>query len=135
MLGVKNYTREYIDACLARVDADVAAYDGAIKGEAGPTAEALENAYFSNLVIVLDAMFVHRLRVVEGKDGNPLNEVRMLCNSILQNGGIMTADKTIKMVPEKTVLEIPFGAEIKIDRARFVAISKAFFTEIESKFL
>jgi hypothetical protein len=32
-------------------------------------------------------MFLHRLRVIEGKDGNSLNEGRVLCNSILLNGG------------------------------------------------
>lgn len=39
-----------------------------------------------------------------GKDGNPLNEVRILCNSIMNNNGIMSKDKTIRLNPEKSVL-------------------------------
>jgi hypothetical protein len=52
---------------------------------------------------------VHRARGLEGKDGNPLNEVRMLCDSILQKDGVMTADKTIKFDPAKSVLRLQPG--------------------------
>ena len=59
-------------------------------------------------------MFLHRLTGIEGKDGNPLNEVRVLCNSILPNQGKLQVDKlpgwpnsagaSIKLPPEKSVL-------------------------------
>ena len=39
------------------------------------------------MVLQLEYMFVHRLSGLEGKDGNPLTEVRVLCNSLLFNGG------------------------------------------------
>jgi hypothetical protein len=35
---------------------------------------------------------MHRARAVEKKDGNALNEVRILCNSLMKNGGAMAAD-------------------------------------------
>jgi hypothetical protein len=33
-------------------------------------------------VLLRDQVFVHRLSDTEGKDGNPLKEVRGLCNSL-----------------------------------------------------
>ncbi len=45
--------------------------------------------------------FVHRRNTLERKDGNPLNEVRMLRSSILQSHGVMSADKTIKFNPAR----------------------------------
>jgi hypothetical protein len=44
-------------------------------------------------VLLLDHMFVHRLSGAEGKDGNPLNEVRVLVNSLLYNGGKLQITK------------------------------------------
>ncbi len=91
MLGTKEYEQDYIDACRSRIetqvvmfyevalaardhgDADVSRLEGAL--------ESLEYEYFNNMLIVLDAYFVHRLRVLEGDDGNALNEVRVLARS------------------------------------------------------
>lgn len=145
MLGVRNYTQDYIDGCRSRVDADLTAYRnlvaGARKNPASNEAplnaaiEAFEAVSFNNMVLILDHFFVHRLRTVEGKDGNPLNEVRVLCDSLMHNNGVMTADKASKLSPARSVLKYQVGDEIKLNEAKFLLISKAFFAEIERKYL
>jgi hypothetical protein len=59
----------------------------------------------------------------------------MLCNSILQNSGVLAADKTIKFNPAKSVLQLQVGDKIKMTEADFVRLFRAFFAEIESKFI
>ena len=71
---------------------------------------------------------------MEGKDGNPLNEVRIICNSLIQHGGIMTADKSIRLNPAKSLLKCQFGDDINVTEADFLRLSAAFFAEIESKY-
>jgi hypothetical protein len=39
------------------------------------------------MVLGLDHYFLHRVRKLEGKDGNPLNEVRVICDSLTDNDG------------------------------------------------
>lgn len=90
-------------------------------------------------------MFVHRLTGIEGKDGNPLNEVRVLCNSILLNQGKLEVDKLpgwpnsagsgIKLPPEKSLLQFKAGNEVKLTETDFVRLSEAFFAELEKKYL
>ncbi|MBI3243400.1 MAG: hypothetical protein HYZ49_14015 [Chloroflexi bacterium] len=140
MLGVRNYTKEYIDGCRSRVDLDLSTYKKLVAAarnqpESVKAIEAFEATFFNNMVLLLDHFFVHRLRVVEGKDGNPLNEVRLLCDSMMNNKNIMRADKTIKFDPAKSVLKYKVGDEIKLNQADFLLIYKAFFAELESKFL
>ena len=67
--------------------------------------DALEPIYLANLLIAMDAHFIHRLRGAEGKDGNPLNEVRMLCYSMINSDNVLQADKTIKEPLHKSFLE------------------------------
>jgi hypothetical protein len=129
MLGVKSYTHEFIEGCRDKAAADIGAFDAL---ETPPP--QFEARFFNNLVVVLDAMFMHRLRTVEGKDGNPMNEVRVLSNSLLEHGGRMTADKTIKLLPEKSLLGYEYGSQIEVTRADFQRLSDAYFAAIEDKF-
>jgi hypothetical protein len=90
-------------------------------------------------------MFVHRLTGSEGKDGNPLNEVRVICNSILLNDGRLQVDKLpgwpnsagsgIKLPPDTSVLKLKAGDEIKLTEATFTRLAKAFFEELSKKYL
>jgi hypothetical protein len=136
MLAAANYPREYIGDCRTRMEAQLAAYRALASsaGKNGSPVEAFEPLFFANLTLALDACFVHRTRAVEGKDGNPLNEVRMLCSSILGNHGILAADKTIKYKPETSVLKLEIGDEIRLDEERFGRLLEAFFSELEQKF-
>lgn len=56
----------------------------------------------------------------------------------MQNHGVMCADKTnktIKYSPEKSVVKLKVGEKIKLTESAFVALFKAFFAEIENKFV
>jgi hypothetical protein len=73
--------------------------------------------------------------MIERKDGNPLNEIRVLCDAIMYHNGMMCADKTIKLDPSNSVLKYQIGDEIKLNEADFLLLCQAFFAEIESKYL
>jgi hypothetical protein len=132
MLGVKTYKRDYITACRKKLDADVAAY-GKLPS-AAKKASDFETAFFNNMVLVLDHLFVHRLRTVEGKDGNPLNEVRVLGDSLMEHNGVLTPEKSIKLAPERSVLKLEPGDKIALTESQFVLLADSFFDEIKSKF-
>ncbi len=138
---MKKYTKDYIAACRTRVDADLRAY----RSQAGKApSKDFEARFFNDQVLLLDYMFVHRLAGIEGKDGNPLNEVRVLCNSILLNQGKLQVDRLpgwpnsagsgIKLPPEKSVLKLTAGDEVRLSEADFARLSKAFLAELEKKF-
>jgi len=138
---MKKYPKDYIAACRARVDANLRAY----RSQVGKTpTQEFEARFFNDQVLLLDYMFVHRLSGIEGKDGNPLNEVRVLCNSILLNRGKLQVDRLpgwpnsavagIKLPPEKSVLKLKEGDEVRLSEADFERLSKVFFAELEKKF-
>ena len=145
MLCVNNYTKKYIDETRSKVEFQISAYKKLVTtaGSQNGTNESLLKAaiesfkpvFFNNMVLVLETYFVHRSRTMEGKDGNPLNEVRILFNSMMNNNNKMCADKTIKFNPAKSVLKYQVGDEIKLNKAGFFQLSNAFFAEIESKYL
>jgi hypothetical protein len=134
MLARTSYPQDYVDACRVRVAAQVAAYR-AVATTASPQALGdFEGVFFNTMVLALDTYFTHRGRGQEGKDGNALNEVRLLCGSMTEHGDVMTLDKTIKWNPATSVLGYQAGDTIKLTEAAFTRLAEAYFTEIEKRF-
>jgi hypothetical protein len=132
VLSMNSYPQEYVDRSRATVRAHLASWDALDLSEADRA--AFEPGYVHQLVLALDNYFPHRARSPEGKDGNPLNEVRMLCGSIRDNDGVLAADPTIKYQPAGSVLGIAIADPIAIDVDGFRRLSEAFFDEIEKRF-
>ena len=135
MLGMRNYTQKYIAACRSKINSDLSTYKLLAASADTKALEAFETTFFNNMVVLLDHLFVHRLRTVEGKDGNPLNEVRLLSDSMMNNNNKLSTDKTIKYDPASSVLKYKAGDSIKLKESDFMLLSTAFFTEIENKFM
>ena len=140
MLAMNTYSKVYIGEAEARMKAQLSAYakleDAARAGEtaAAPALEAFEPLFFNHLLLALEATFVHRTRALEGKDGNALNEVRLLCNSLLHHKGILRPDRTNRYLPEESVLNFDLGDAIRLDLAGFRKLTKAFFEEIRARY-
>jgi hypothetical protein len=143
MLGRKSYTREEFDHCKGAIDQQLAAYKTLVKAIGSATADnqvnasidAFEKLFFNNMILVLDRPFVHRVRMVTGKDGNPLNEVEMLADSLMSNEGILRDSNVIKLIPDQSVTKLQIGDPIKLSEEQFERLTAAFFSELERKFL
>jgi len=86
----ENHSQQEIDTARTLIEADLHAYRN-LPTTAKTT--KFESAFFKREVLALEYMFVHRLTGIEEKDGNPLNELRVLCNSILLKEGKLRIDK------------------------------------------
>ena len=64
----------------------------------------------------------------------PATRSRVLCTSLLQNGGTFTADKTIKLNADTSILGDSPGDEISLDEPAFTRLAEAYFAEIERKY-
>lgn len=143
MLGRKSYTQEELDHCKAAIDQQLAAYKTLVNAVGSATTdkkvsaalEAFEPLFFNNLTLALDRYFVHRVRPVTGKDGNPLNEVELIGDSLMNNDGVLGSSNVIKLIPEQSVVKLHVGDSIRLTEEEFERLSAAFFAEIERKFL
>jgi hypothetical protein len=139
MLGVKSYPKQYVKQCRSMIEDQLDAYRtvaaAAGKGKAETALDAFAPGYFNSMVVVLEGCFTHRLRGVEGKDGNPLNEVRVLATSILENDRVLTVEKSIKLKPETSVLGLAPGDAVALTEGDFAKLAQAYFDEIERKFV
>ena len=142
MLGRKSYTRQEFDQAKAAIDQAIATYQRIAKAaRAAPATKGdtalrtFEATYFNDLTIVLDRYFIHRLRRVTGTDGTPINEVEMLRDSLMNNGGVLRASSLIIFIPERSVLKLRFGDPIRNTEEQFERLAAAFFAELKLKFV
>jgi hypothetical protein len=134
MLAVNAYAPDHVAACRNRIAADMAAYEAA-----SPPA-ALDPVFYGMMAMALDHWFCHRQRSIEGKDGNPLNEVRMITDSIQGNDGrgpiipVLAPNSTIKYRPERSVLGLEIGDPLDLGIAAYQKLAIAFLDEVEARF-
>lgn len=92
---------------------------------------AFEPGYFNNLLVALDARFTSRQRGGEDDGGGAIAEVRLIVASLIEHGGVMTADKATAYSPAKSVLRIDIGDRIALNADDFEAIAAAYIGETE----
>jgi hypothetical protein len=143
MLGRKDYTREEFDHGKAAIDSQLAAYrqlaaaldSDTTSDKVRSAQEDFEAQFFNNLTLALDRLYVHRLRGVTGKDGNPLNEVELIVESLMNNDGVFRGNNVIKYVPEQSVVKLKPGDKIRLTADEFEQLSAAFFQDLERKYV
>ena len=142
MLGRKDYAKEEITNAKTSIDRQMAAYkktvkavDAAADAKAKAALAAFEPLFCNNMVLALDRPFVHRLRMVTGKDTNPLNELELLVDSLINNNGVLRTNNVIKYVPDDSVLKLNDRDAIEPTAAQFERLAKAVFADLTDKFL
>jgi hypothetical protein len=143
MLGRKDYTREEFDHGKTAIDSQLAAYrqlavaldNDTVEEKVRSAQEDFEAQFFNTLVLALDRWYVHRLRGVTGKDGNPLNEVELIVESLMNNGGFFRGNNVVKYVPEQSVVKLKPGDKIRLTADDFERLSAAFFQDLERKYV
>ena len=144
MLSINRYDQAHIGQARARIASQLSTYAtllAVMKGQAPGDGDAqdaviaaFEHDFFAHLVLALDHYFDRRAHGLEGDDGNPLNEVRLLCDALTSHDGRLTLDKTMKYDPAGSVLKLAPGDSIRMGADDFDKLQKAFFAEIETRY-
>ena len=139
MLAVTSYSEVYVQLTAAKVESQLAAcaaLAASVKDNAKAEAAlaAFAPRHFNAMLLALDHHFMHRMRGAEGKDGNPINEVRMLVDSIMENDGVLKANSTIKYKAETSVAGIAVGDTVELNADTFGRLAKAYVVEIGKRF-
>ncbi|MFL6151138.1 MAG: hypothetical protein ACJ72B_02050 [Ornithinibacter sp.] len=124
------YTSAEIEACRDSCDALLAVWAA---NEVEDT--TLESLVFVQAVVVLDAWFAHREHDLEGDDGNPMNEVRVIAGSVVGNAGTLRVPDPIRWAPERTVLHFTPGDEVEMTADGFERLAAAYLAAIEHTYL
>jgi hypothetical protein len=114
MFGRKNYTQEEFDHAKSAVETQLAAHKKLVAAIEGETPDKkvqsalgdFEGLFFNNMTLVLDRYFVHRIRMVAGSDGNPLIEVEVICDSLMNSNAILRGNNVIKCIPDQSVVKL-----------------------------
>lgn len=124
MLGRKTFTREEIDQARKAVGTQLAAL------------RMHDDPELGNVVLLaLDRRFVHRVRPVSGKDTNPVTELELVAESLVEHEGVFMTNKAIKYAVDRSVLGLRDGDRIVLDTDAVERLADAFLAELEVRFL
>ena len=137
MLGRKTFTRAEIDRARLVIGSQVEAYRelaravrGADVGDVQPALAEFEHLFFNTLALALDRPFVHRVRA--GKAGTALNELELICDSLLNNDGVFRAGA--KYEAGASIAGLVEGEHVRLSAEQFGRLFDAVFAELEDKF-
>ena len=130
MLSISHYDSAYVADCRSRMERQIRTFRQVNAECATPGMREFEENTFLNMVLALDALFGHRARGQEGKTGNALNEVRMICGSLLQRSDHLLPDTTIRYDPARAVLGLTLGSRLVITAEGFERLANQFLDEI-----
>lgn len=125
MLARVGYDHHYVAACRESLGA---AIEELRRVEAG-------SAAWNQLAVALTRWFELRNPKLEGREGNPMNEVRTIAESVIEHGAVMTVPRGIKLTPEESVLGFAEGEEISLDGDALERLLDAFLAEVEERLL
>ncbi len=91
--------------------------------------------FFNSMVLVLDRLYVHRIRPVAGKDANALNEVELICDSLMNSGRVFRGNKVLEYIADQSAIGLEIGDQIRRTAADFAKLSTAFFAVLEGRFV
>ncbi len=129
MLAVSRYAPEYVERCRNTFHATIAACG---KGLSSTKGEPLVTC---QLIVALEGWFAQRTRGMEGKDGNPMNEVRLLASSITHHGGVLTIEKGLRLSADSSVLGLAPGDVIAPSLHDLAHLVDAFLDAIERTYV
>jgi len=127
--GRNSYTSDEIESCRDNCDSLLAAW---ATNDVDDT--TLESLVFGQAVVVLHTWFGHRDRGLEGDDGNPMNEVRVIADSIVDNDAVLRVESPITWVAERTVLRLAVGDDVAVTADGFERLTAAYLSAIESTY-
>lgn len=130
MLGRTSYSPDELESCRDAADALLAVWQANDIHD-----ETLENLVFTQAVVALHAWFVHRSPELEGTSGNPMNEVRVLADSVIANGGVVRVEGPIRWVPERTVLRLAVGDEVVVTANSYERLAAAYLDAVSDTFV
>ena len=132
-------TRASTQACRDEIAAQIRAYRARVGAAAKASGMSLvridaalavfEPAFFNNLLVVLDARFRPHFPKV---DGGAIAEVRLLADSLLAHGGVLTANPTIRHDADASVLRLDYGDRIVLNADDLEALGQTFLAEVEA---
>ncbi len=139
MDGRRTYTRSEIDRVRLVIGSQLEAYReltravrAADVGDVQPSLAEFEHLLFNTLALALDRPFVHRVRTGTGAGPSPLDELEVICDSLLRDGVLRPGLPGYS--PGSSITGLPEGEHIRLSAEQFERLAEAVFAELEERF-